>query len=31
LFRSDNSGVGLSVTGKAAPPRLFGIGMELTW
>jgi outer membrane receptor protein involved in Fe transport len=31
LFRSDNSGVSLPVTGKAAPPRLFGIGMDLTW
>jgi outer membrane receptor protein involved in Fe transport len=31
LFRSDNSGVRLPVTGKAAPPRLFGIGMELRW
>jgi outer membrane receptor protein involved in Fe transport len=31
LFRSDNSGVGLPVTGKAAPPRMFGIGMELKW
>lgn len=29
LFRSDNSGVRLPVTGKAAPPRLFGIGVEL--
>lgn len=31
LFRSDNSGVGLPVTGKAAPPRMLGIGMELKW
>lgn len=31
LFRSDNSGVGLPVTGKAAPPRLLGIGMEVMW
>ena len=31
LFRSDNSGVFLPVTGKAAPPRLLGIGMELRW
>ena len=31
LFRSDNSGVGLPVTGKAAPPRMLGIGIELTW
>jgi outer membrane receptor protein involved in Fe transport len=31
LFRSDNSGVRLPVTGKAAPPRLFGIGTELRW
>lgn len=31
LFRSDNSGVGLPVTGKAAPPRMYGIGMELKW
>lgn len=31
LFRSDNSGVGLPVTGKAAPPRMLGIGMELMW
>jgi iron complex outermembrane receptor protein len=31
LFRSDNSGVRLPVTGKAAPPRLFGIGVELKW
>jgi outer membrane receptor protein involved in Fe transport len=31
LFRSDNSGVRLPVTGKAAPPRIFGIGVELNW
>ena len=31
LFRSDNSGVGLPITGKAAPPRMLGIGMELIW
>ncbi|MEY2908379.1 MAG: hypothetical protein RLZZ602_902 [Pseudomonadota bacterium] len=31
LFRSDNSGVGLPVTGKAAPPRLLGIGLEMIW
>ena len=31
LFRSDNSGVRLPVTGKAAPPRLLGIGMEVMW
>lgn len=31
LVRSDNSGVRLPVTGKAAPPRLFGIGVELNW
>lgn len=31
LFRSDNSGVRLPVTGKAAPPRMLGIGMELMW
>ena len=31
LFRADNFGIGLPVTGKAAPPRMLGIGMELTW
>jgi len=31
LFRSDNSSVRLPVTGKAAPPRMLGIGMELNW
>jgi len=31
LFRADNSGIGLPVAGKAAPPRMLGIGMELTW
>jgi iron complex outermembrane receptor protein len=31
LFRADNSGAGLPVTGKAAPPRIFGIGMDWRW
>ena len=31
LFRSDNTSIRLPVTGKAAPPRLLGIGMELRW
>lgn len=31
LFRADNSGVRLPVTGKAAPPRLLGIGMDWRW
>lgn len=31
LFRSDNTGIRLPVTGKAAPPRLLGIGMTLHW
>jgi outer membrane receptor protein involved in Fe transport len=31
LFRSDNTSIRLPVTGKAAPPRLFGIGVELRW
>jgi outer membrane receptor protein involved in Fe transport len=31
LFRSDNSGVRLPVTGKVAPPRMLGIGAEFRW
>lgn len=31
LYRSDNSGMRLPVTGKAAPPRMLGIGMEWAW
>lgn len=31
LFRSDNSAIGLPETGKVAPPRILGIGMELKW
>lgn len=31
LFRSDNSSIRLDDTGKAAPPRLLGIGAALHW
>ena len=31
LVRFDNSSIGLSVTGKAAAPRVLGIGAEFKW
>ena len=31
LLRADNSASGLPVSGKVAPPRMLGIGCEVTW
>ncbi len=31
LYRSDNTTLGLPVSGKAAPGRTFGLGGEVTW
>lgn len=31
LFRSDNTGIRLPVTGKVAPPRVLGIGADFRW